>query len=103
MQEVVRTIGAPYEARAHRIGALVNVIAPPVVPEVELRSPMRIEIVGERAAESLGHIGYLEGSGAAGVPAGCRDRAARMQPLIPHKQIIFWIRVALRKRTIRDE
>src|ERR1700733_9416054 len=102
MQEEVRIIGAPYEAGAYRIGRLVVIVAP-VLSEVELRSPMPIKIVGESGTESLGLIWQIEGSGVVGVAADGGDCAARMQPLISHKQVIFRIRVALRKGTTRDE
>src|SRR5271154_4503529 len=102
MQEIIRNLGAPHEARPHRDSRLV-IAAPPVLTEVDLPSPMRIEIVGEGAAESLSHVRYLERNRIVEVTEGRGDAAARMQPLISHKYVVFWIRVALRVRGTRDK
>src|SRR5580704_10109059 len=102
MQEVISVICAPHEARPDRRCGFV-VAASPVITKVQLRSPMPIEIVGKGAAKSLSHIRYLEGNGIAGVGGGCRNRAARMQPLISRKYVKFWSRVALRERATRNE
>ena len=71
--------------------------------EIGFQPQVRVEVVGESGAEASGHIRDIEANGIVEVPERSGHGPAGMQPLISHKQIPLWIRVALRERRERDE
>src|SRR5712691_2049856 len=102
MQEIVAGVSTPHQAWTHRSRGFV-VAVPPIVTQVEFRSPMGVEIVGHGGAKTFPHVRYLVRSWVIGITERCGHRAAWMQPLIAYEQVPFGIRIALRERGTRDQ
>src|SRR5579863_5601673 len=103
MSKVIRAIGAPHKPGTHRKRRFVHTVVRPVVADVAGETPMRIEIVSQRASEAARHVRDVKRRWSVVVAVGRGNHAAGMQPLISHKSVPLRGYIALRQRGTREK